>query len=104
MIRHIVILTFRSDVGEAEKKSLLGDLAKLLASFDFISSWTLQPNISDHDKTYEYIVAIDFHSTEDLERYFHSEEHLAFAKNMIRPKLSQRAVVSYVVRNGYDES
>jgi len=104
MIRHIVIFTFKDDVTSVEKKTILGSLAKFLANFNFIKVWTIQPNISAHDKTFEYVVALDFEAREDLERYFSSEEHLTFAKGVIRPRLSQRAVISFTSDAPYQET
>ncbi|SRR5579871_1007070 len=103
MIKHVVSVSFKDDVAEDEKRTIFKALAALFSEFDFLRKWTIQRNISSHDGTFEYVIALDFDTAEDLEKYFSSDKHLTFAKGVIRPRLNRRAVISFTDEAGYQE-
>ncbi len=95
MVRHILLFSFRDEVGEEDRRKLLEDLREFPVSFPQIKTFELGGNESRRDATYQYGMTMLFEDLEGLNAYLNSEQHEHFVENRFRPLISGRAIVSF---------
>lgn len=85
MIRHIVLLKFRTSITQAEKLMLYGRLQSLCASLPDTADFRAGPNTSPeaHDKGFTDGFTIDFTNEVALNIYLANQTHRAIGADLI---------------------
>ena len=99
MIRHVVSFRFRPEVPEPERAEVLAELEGLPGRFPAMRRFALGTNISRRDDTFSHAFSVEFESEGELVAYLDSEEHETFVRERFRPRVEQRAIVSFVARD-----
>lgn len=97
MIQHIVMFSFRADATPQARTELLAEYPGFPKRFPAMRNFTIGPNISERDKTFEYAFTVQFDNETDLKSYLNSEEHERHVVERFRPLIERRAIVSYEV-------
>jgi len=100
VIRHIVVLTFRSDATAAERAAVSDSLAALPAVIPEIRSYSFGEDLGLTGQeglgvvpNASYGIVADFETVADYARYRDHPAHQAAVRDRIRPILEARAVV-----------
>lgn len=83
MIRHIVLVRFRSDLSEAAIARLLAPLAPLSARLGFTAVWGRSESPEKIERGFLQGFTADFASWEALAAYQEDAEHKAFGAGLV---------------------
>ena len=97
MIRHMVLFGFRPGVEDADRESILAELATFPGHFPAMRQFGLGENISQRDTTFSHVMTIEFETRRELEDYLDSERHERFVATRFRPNVARRSIASYEV-------
>ena len=95
MIRHMLLFSFRGEVGESERQQLLSGLRQFPSKFPRMRGFELGRNESQRDSTFDYGMTLMFDTSDDVQQYLPSDEHERFVSERFRPVVSERAIVSF---------
>lgn len=84
MIRHIVLVRFRSDVGEAAISAILAALGPLSARLGFAVAWGRSESPEQIERGYLHGFVADFRSWDHLASYQADAEHKAFGAALVQ--------------------
>ncbi len=100
MIKHMVFFSFKPDVDQAGRDTLLREYTTFPKLHPKMRGFTLGRNISERDQAFEYAFTVEFESESDLKAYLNSREHEEHVVHRFRPLIATRAIVSYEVASG----
>ena len=85
MIRHVVLVRFRGDVGPAEVDAIFGQLAALRAILPGLSSFSAGPNLSPEGlgRGYSHVFTCDFADSAARDDYLEHPAHKAAGARLV---------------------
>lgn len=85
MIRHVVLLKFRSDITDADKQAIYDRLDEVTKHLPGILSATFGPSVSTegHEKGFNDGFVIDFATQEALQNYLDDPAHKAAGSALV---------------------
>jgi len=95
MIRHVVVFSFKEGVSESDRQAVLDELAELPAHYPAMQRFAIGENISRRDSSFTHAFSVEFQSEAELVAYLDSERHETFIAERFRPRIEQRAIVSF---------
>ena len=95
MIRHTVVFRFQPDVPEAGVAGLLAELDRFPGYFPAMQRWTSGVNRSTRDDRFTHAFSVEFDTEAELADYLSSDRHETFVREVWRPLVAERAIVSY---------
>lgn len=102
MIKHIVLFRFTDDSTDAQRQSMLEELATFPQQYPTMRSWTMGENRSSRDDRFTHGLVVDFESEEQLVEYLATDTHERFVRDRFWPIISERAIFSYVFSSTSD--
>lgn len=102
MIKHIVLFRFTDDSTDAQRQSMLEELAIFPQQFPAMRSWTMGENRSSRDDRFSHGFVVEFETEEQLVEYLATDTHERFVRDRFRPMIQERAVFSYVFSSTSD--
>lgn len=95
MMRHMVLFRFRPEASEQDRRAVLDGLAQLPMHFPQMRRFGLGENVSQRDRTFSHVMAVEFERREEMESYLNSAEHEEFVSMLFRPAVEGRAIASF---------
>ena len=95
MFRHCVLMKFRDDATEEQRRAVRDAIATLPDHIEQCRSYTVGLNAGDRPDNFDLAVVGDFDSKEDYEVYAAHPTHVEMIQNTIAPVLAGRAAVQY---------
>jgi hypothetical protein len=101
MIRHLVLFTFRPDLGNAQLNELLVEFAALKQKTGVVLSFEAGTNNSPEGlaQGYSHGFVLTFADAAGREIYLHHPAHVAFVER-VKPQLTQALVFDFEVGPG----
>ncbi len=94
MIRHIVLLKFKSDVSQAQIDEVLSFAQRLPTAIPEIRALAAGKNFTPRDDTFSHAIVDDFQSVEDLNKYSAHPVHLELV-SLLRPLIEKLNFVDF---------
>lgn len=98
MFRHIVLLRFRDDATEEQRRAVLEGLAELPHQIDEVRAFAFGSDAGLAEENADIGVVADFDDAEGYLRYAQHPAHLELIAHRIRPILAQRVAVQHELR------
>jgi 2,3-dihydroxy-p-cumate/2,3-dihydroxybenzoate 3,4-dioxygenase len=95
MIRHTVFYRFHPDVPEAQKDALIAEQDRFPSYYPAMRGWTSGLNRSARDDRFTHAFSVEFDTEAELVEYLSSDRHETFVREVFRPVIAERAIVSY---------
>src|SRR5690349_5898201 len=94
MIKHVVAFRFRADVDESRRNAMLDELQTFPRKYPAMRNWTLGLNTSNRDTSMSHAFTVEFDTREELDKYLTSDTHETFVREVWRPLIDARTIVS----------
>ena len=95
MIRHTVAFRFHPHVPDAQVAELLAELDRFPSLFPEMHRWSAGRNRSTRDDRFTHAFSVEFDTEAELAAYLSSDRHETFVREVWRPVVAERAIVSY---------
>jgi catechol 2,3-dioxygenase-like lactoylglutathione lyase family enzyme len=95
MIRHTVAFRFRPDVPAERVADLLAELDRFPSEYPAMRRWSSGTNRSTRDDRFTHAFSVEFETEAELAAYLSSDRHETFVREVWRPVVEERAIVSY---------
>jgi catechol 2,3-dioxygenase-like lactoylglutathione lyase family enzyme len=95
MIRHTVAFRFRPEVPADQVEQILAELDRFPSHFPAMRRWSAGPNRSSRDDRFTHAFSVEFDTEPQLAAYLASDRHETFVREVWRPVVAERAIVSY---------
>ena len=95
MIRHMVLFSFKPGTADADRLSILAELAAFPRHFPAMRRFGLGENVSGRDQTFSHVMTMEFETRQQLETYLGSDRHEHFVATRFRPNVGNRHIASY---------
>lgn len=96
MIKHIVMWTFKDEVGEADKLEMKRKLEALKGLVPTLMDIEIGMDVAGKEASMDMVLYSEFASMDDLQAYATHPEHLKVV-GFVKPLVCERAVVDYQV-------
>ncbi len=97
LLRHTVLLRFRSDATENQIQSVLDGLATMPQKMGFIRRYEFGLDVGILEGNPNLAIVADFDSAEDWKKYQEHPDHQALVRDSISPILESMTRVQYEV-------
>ena len=95
MLRHVVLMRWKPETSEADKRAVRTGLAALPRSIPEIRSYQFGDDARIVAGNFEFAIVADFDNASDFRSYAAHEVHQMVIAELIRPILLERAAVQY---------
>jgi hypothetical protein len=95
VIRHVSVLTFVSDVTDAQVRAIENALTTLPASLPVLRSYSFGRDLVVDEGNGSFAVIAEFDTIDGYRAYRDDREHQRIIAELIRPVLAGRAAVQY---------
>lgn len=95
MIRHTVFFRMRPDAPQPDVDAMLAELSTFPAEYPAMRRWSSGENVSNRDDRFTHAFSVEFDTEAELQAYLGSERHERFVREVWRPLIDERAIVSY---------
>ena len=97
MLRHVVLMRWKSGTSDAQKQAVREGLAALPAAIPEIRSYQFGDDASIVTGNFEFAIVADFENTTDFQTYAAHDAHQKLIAELIRPIVQDRAAVQYAL-------
>ena len=97
MLRHVVMFRWTPEASAEAKARVAAGLAALPAAIETIRAYRFGPDAGLADGNWDFVVVADFTDADGFIAYRDHEDHRALIEQRIRPILSERAAVQFVL-------
>ena len=95
MIRHVVMLRWKPEIGPDHVSTVQEGLAKLPSIIPEIHRYTFGPDLGINEGNFHFSVVADFASPDDYAVYRDHPVHQALIEGHIRPNIVERASIQF---------
>ncbi len=101
MMRHMLLFRFRQNIDAATKARVLRSLKDLPSHYPAMKRFGLGENVSERDKTFTYVMTMEFERAEELHNYLKSDRHEHFVATQFKPNIDDRVIATYFASDEY---
>lgn len=98
MFRHVVLFSWKDDVSDGRRRAVMEGLAKLPTEIPEVRAFQFGEDAGLGPDNFDLAVVADFDDAEAYRRYAAHPAHTQLVADVIRPVVTQRAAVQYVLR------
>jgi hypothetical protein len=100
VLRHVVLLRWKSGISDADLQSIRDSLAELPAAIPEIRRYVYGDDAGLAEGNFDFAIVADFETQLDYQNYATHEDHQRVIAEQIRPVLDARAALQYEISDG----
>ena len=97
MIRHVVILHFKSETRTEDVQAIVTGLQALPDKIPQIQNYCVGQDLTLVEGNADFGIVADFATAEDFKAYANNPDHLEVIQSVIKPHVASRVAIQYSI-------